>query len=501
MRTALRPLLCLALLTGICYAVNNAPGGFPGPALEPIAAEAEEGKASGAQLMSERSASGGKYLRIDPRGGVQWDLTVEKAGYYRLEIRYRCTAPDREQFLVKNLASRAIGLEYAPDWAVFAADIFLRAGQNTLGLNSTQGSADLDSLKILQAQLTPRISPKKNVFYLKSPRDLFIKADLYGETLESVTSDGAEIAFSTTASPHQEQAVEVKLSGGSILKLPEGERTLKFNLPGGRSLDMELRVMGAAKPAELTIIAPHMDHGAAVLFLLPGGRTLLVDSGKYWARDSVLIPLLDRHGIKKLDYFIITHYHNDHDSEDRGAKIKARYGVDRFFDYKSFSAGDTLDLSGAELKVLNSFADGTSENTRSLSFRLSYKGFVYLDGGDNYSDNQQAVLKKFPADVSAHVYHAAHHMHGPIDAGYLRAINPALVLVQAQEAIYARSAYMKSFKMDVVPYLTANGKRFIEDLPSVEAGTVVIRVNSGSDWSYETYKGRGKETPLIPYLK
>ena len=226
---------------------------------------------------------------------------------------------------------------------------------------------------------------------------------------------------------------------------------------------------------------------------------MLVDCGQDWIRDQIIIPLLDRHDIQKIDYFILTHYHDDHDSGDDGLKIRKEYDVEKFYDYKSFKTGETFKIDNVSFKILNSFQDGDEENTQSLSFKMEYNGFVYVHGGDIYAENQQKILKNFPADVEADVYYANHHFHGSVNVDYVRAVNPAIVLVQAQEAIYARSAYMVNFKQEVEKYLIENQKRYKEDLPNLEVGTVVIRVNGKNDWTYETYQ-HTKEV-IVPLLK
>jgi membrane-bound ClpP family serine protease len=61
------------------------------------------------------------------------------------------------------------------------------------------------------------------------------------------------------------------------------------------------------------------------------------------------------------------------------------------------------------------------------------------------------------------------------------------IFIQAQEAVYARSAYRLQFKEQVEKYLYQNSKRYIEDLPTLETGTVIFRINGKDDWTYETY--------------
>ena len=139
-------------------------------------------------------------------------------------------------------------------------------------------------------------------------------------------------------------------------------------------------------------------------------------------------------------------------------------------------------------KILNSYENGTDENTRSLSFKMEYNGFVYVHGGDIYAINQRKIGHQFPHDIKADIYYANHHFHGSVDVDYLRQVDPALFLLQAQEAVYARSAYMVDFKRDVEAYLRTKSNRYIEALFALEVGTVVLRVNGKDDWSYETYR-------------
>jgi beta-lactamase superfamily II metal-dependent hydrolase len=272
-----------------------------------------------------------------------------------------------------------------------------------------------------------------------------------------------------------------------------------LKLDDGDSLQYGLRLTGKRKPARLTLIAPDVGHGSCMLFILPDKKTLLVDCGKAAARDSVVIPFLARHFIGKIDHFIVTHYHEDHDGGDAGRTILKKYRVGDFIDNKTLAAGRTIDLGGVRFKILNGFWDGTDENTRSLCFRMEYNGFVYVHGGDIYAENQRKIMERFPGDVKADVYYANHHFHGSVDVDYLRAVGPSIVLLQAQEAIYARSAYQVDFKGKVGPFLRKERDGAMEMLPSLEVGTVVIRVNGKDDWSFETYADT--KNAVIPYLK
>src|SRR5581483_8660788 len=69
----------------------------------------------------------------------------------------------------------------------------------------------------------------------------------------------------------------------------------------------------------LVIEAIDVEGGAATLYITPEHQSLLIDSG--WSTDfnaknpdsaQRIIAAARRHGLSKLDYVLITHYHHDH---------------------------------------------------------------------------------------------------------------------------------------------------------------------------------------------
>ena len=461
--------------------------------------EAENANFKSLIVVTDSAASAGAYLKMGNEGSAVWNIEVDSSAWYDLVFRYRSPQGEKEQSLVRNGYESKIGFGYSPDWNFLTAKTHLQKGLNTIELKASWGNIDIDYLTFYLINPTPTIKPKQNFFYKEFPYDISIKTNQFGHPVEKIMCGEKEIPFSTTEFPFQENAAVITISKDVLCQLPIGYHTLELWYADSYSLDFDLHVESTPKPAHLTIIAPDVNHGSSVLFLLPGGKTMLVDCGQDWIRDQIIIPLLDRHKIQKIDYFFLTHYHEDHDSGDQGMKIRERYNVEKFYDYKSFNTGETFEFDRVKFKILNSFQNGDEENTRSLSFKMEYNGFIYVHGGDIYAENQQKILKNFPGDVKADVYYANHHFHGSVAVEYLRLVNPVIVLVQAQEAIYARSAYMVNFKQEVEKYLIENKKRYIEDLPNLEVGTVVIRVNGKNDWTYETY-GDTKNV-IVPWIK
>jgi competence protein ComEC len=465
--------------------------------LKSILLEAESGKIKEFQIISDSTASCGKYVEVKDSGSVAWNVNVPRDGYYQICFCYRAHGGEKVEFLVKNDIKIALGFGIAEEWNLLKKDIHLLAGNNSIGIQSSWGNLDLDYIRINETTVEPTLKPKKNIFYKEFPDDLSYKINLNNSRLEKITCGQKKIIYASKIYPHQEDAAIVTIPKEELAKLKSGNRTLKFILSDGKTLLSSLKIMKDRKPAAFTIIAPDIEHGASVIIVLPSKKVLLIDCAKDWARDSILIPLLHRNGIEKIDYFMLTHYHEDHDSGDKGEKIKKQFGVDKFWDYQSFNTGDEFELDDTHIKILNSYEDGDEENTRSLSIKIEYKGFVYVHGGDTYGLNQQKIMKRFPNDIEADVFHANHHFHGSVDIDYLRALNPSIVLVQAQEAIYARSAYMESFKKNTEKYLIKNKKRFVEDLPALEVGNIIIRVNSKNDWTYETRRNVSAKIPFL----
>src|SRR5687767_5913023 len=68
---------------------------------------------------------------------------------------------------------------------------------------------------------------------------------------------------------------------------------------------------GADKP--LDIYWPDVEGGGAVLIVTPAQESILIDAGNYGGRDPERIfKLVQMAKLKKIDYLIVTHFHDDH---------------------------------------------------------------------------------------------------------------------------------------------------------------------------------------------
>jgi beta-lactamase superfamily II metal-dependent hydrolase len=450
--------------------------------------------ADGATVKTDNSASGNKYVEIKDSGSIKWYINVKKTGRYLLVFRFKCSGGDKVQnIIINNEKNWSIGFPlFDGKWSTIKWYTQLNAGDNSIEITKNWDYTDFDSLAVSTEPIlnTPIITPNNNIFYKSEPRDINIKIELNGHSLKSIKSNDENLPYITGTYKYQEFAERITITKDAISSLPEGDNIIRLIFDDNSHLNFNLKIMKDIIKHKLNIIALDVNHGNSVVIFLPDGKVALVDSGKESYAKNVVMPFLDRCGIKKLDYYILTHYHDDH----WGAmdEIKKKYSVPAncFFDYNSVKTADVLNFGGTTLKILNSFGDvkdGKDENGNSISFKLEYEGFIYTHGADIYGNNQKRILEDFPNDIKADVYYTNHHLHGSLDVEYMRQTNPYLFITSAQEAVYARGAYASVFKEDVVDYLKNNNGRLLDDLLTLEVGSVVIRVNSGEDWSYEEY--------------
>jgi competence protein ComEC len=459
----------------------------------------------GITISDDSSASGGKFLQMKESGSVIFHVDVEQQGLYELLIGYRAPDSDKAQRILinDNEYEPQIGFLISPTWTNATKISHLNAGANKIELKKDWGHMDIDYLTIQgPIKVRPEISPIRNTFYkVPAATDSFIKLEQNDNKLISITNKGREVPHEDEDVWYTANAKMVKIPASYLQTLSNGVHKFLFNFEDIKPVKFELEVRDSAKESELTIISFDVRHGTSVLVIFPTGKKLLIDTGTEEMCKKQVIPFLDRHNIT-LDYLYITHYHDDH----FGGKhlLEEKYKDLIVKDYKDFKAGQEFELEKTKVTILNSYDDGDEENTRSLSFSMEYKGFVYTHGGDIYGVNQRRILQEYKAgnDLDAlrtHIYHANHHFHGSVDSEYLRTIDPYLFIVSAEEHVYGRAAYTQTVQRDVLPFLKNNNKRLIEDLLHFEVGHIVIRVKNDANWSYETYKDLNAVVPFLKY--
>ncbi len=409
---------------------------------------------------------------------------------------------------------------------------------------------DANNQKVNRLAERPLLSPRNNIFYKDTPRDLYFIVHENEHTLVSVTRNGEQVEYGQQVfqNSHMPTAIQIHFSKEEIIEFGSGHHVLLFTFDNGSILDVGLDVIGAGEGVihDMKIITFNVGHGDAVLIFLPNGETLMIDTGTESAARNYTVPFLRTHlpvgenGRQKIDYVFISHWHYDHfhglgpllDEFEIG---QVRYNLfkppNAYGDYNNrpnpndpygygeygfapqhwpkFAVGNTITGIGGddvEIKILNSplfneiderymyyhsehFESWDNRNNRSLAFNLKYHDFVFNFGGDVYQHAQRAMLHAFPEEVaSTHIYHGNHHFHGGIEVDFLKALDPYLFFASACEAAYDRVAFTRDVMNDAVPYLEEYSERFIENLHTFEVGHTVIRINGSKDWTDPSVK-------------
>src|SRR6202790_658954 len=233
-------------------------------------------------------------------------------------------------------------------------------------------------------------------------------------------------------------------------------------------LSLSLGLFADAAPAPearktLQIYFVDVEGGQSTLFVTPEGRSLLIDTG--WpgnnGRDADRIAAAAKDaGIKKIDFVLITHYHDDHvgGAPQLAAKIPVGTFIDhgenretndeeakRVFNayqqllatgkYKHITAkpGEVLPVTGMQVRVVS--ADGelierplpgagkqnascenatkppvdTTENPRSVGTLITFGKLRILDLGDLTGDKEMELMCPMNKIGAVDIYVASHH--------------------------------------------------------------------------------------------
>ncbi|MFN0119495.1 MAG: ComEC/Rec2 family competence protein [Blastocatellia bacterium] len=237
---------------------------------------------------------------------------------------------------------------------------------------------------------------------------------------------------------------------------------------------------------KLDIYYVDVEGGAATLIVTPAGESVLVDAG--WpgreGRDAKRIQkAMQQAGISAIDHLIMTHYHVDHFGGI--ADLAKQVTIHRFYDrgvlgtdireykdnpamYQGYLAaagnknitlkpGDEIKLKSApgtpavkllvlaastnvisgkkgavnaECATATAQPEDTSDNARSVTFKLSYGNFDFFDAGDLTWNIEQKLA--CPANLVGEVdlYQVTHHgMNTSNNPALVRALKPTVAIM------------------------------------------------------------------------
>lgn len=180
--------------------------------------------------------------------------------------------------------------------------------------------------------------------------------------------------------------------------------------------------------------------GDSQLIITPDGKTMLIDINTP-TNASIVVATLQKLGIEKLDYFVLSHQHIDHlggcailfryieigemitnDHLNTGSgpyrdmhKLIERYNIPVTYAYE----GDVLEFGEqVQVKFYNpprdfDYAGGTAQqNNGSLLMKMIYKDSSFLFGGDLYASQEDVILEKYADELQVGVVKMNHHGYG-----------------------------------------------------------------------------------------
>jgi len=227
--------------------------------------------------------------------------------------------------------------------------------------------------------------------------------------------------------------------------------TPKSDLPNSLPAQTQSEPNALDKPAVLKVHFIDVGQGDAVFIQLPDGRNMLVDAGARGS-ESAIMEYLKGVGIKKIDFIVGTHPHEDHIGslddviknfeigevimpeattntrvfydllqtiKDRGLVIKkARAGVS-IFEEGGLSA-TLLAPQKREYESLNNY---------SAVILLKYQDISFLLTGDAEAESEKEILSA-GYNIKAQVLKISHHgSNSSTTSNFLQAVSPTYAVI------------------------------------------------------------------------
>jgi competence protein ComEC len=117
---------------------------------------------------------------------------------------------------------------------------------------------------------------------------------------------------------------------------------------------------GAQRPLDIYFI--DVEGGQATLFVTPSGESMLIDTGYPGFQDrdvNRVLAMAKQAGLSRLDYLLVTHYHNDH--VGNAAAIAARIPVGTFIDH-----GQSVETDDAAKALYDTYVKGRARGRHLL---------------------------------------------------------------------------------------------------------------------------------------
>ena len=195
-----------------------------------------------------------------------------------------------------------------------------------------------------------------------------------------------------------------------------------------------------SRPQEMAVHFIDVGQGDAALVVTPHGRALMIDTGGtrdggYDIGSRVDVPYLSHYGVRRLDYMILTHVHEDHAGGAGGIVRHMPVGMiltaheprseyARVFGCSldasemqhlaPAEAGEHIDLDGVAVDILyapqmeDGATEGATGNEYSNVIRVNYGAASFLFTGDLVAEQEKAMLAE-GKNPQCTVLKVAHH--------------------------------------------------------------------------------------------
>ena len=266
-----------------------------------------------------------------------------------------------------------------------------------------------------------------------------------------------------------------------------------------------------SRPQEMAVHFIDVGQGDAALVVTPHGRALMIDTGGtrdggYDIGSRVDVPYLSHYGVRRLDYMILTHVHEDHAGGAGGIVRHMPVGMiltaheprseyARVFGCSldapemqhlaPAEAGEHIDLDGVAVDILyapqmeSGAAEGATGNEYSNVIRVNYGAASFLFTGDLVAEQEKAMLAE-GKNPQCTVLKVAHHgSKTSTTEEFLAAAQPRFAVISV-----GRDNNFGHPAPEVIERLQKNG---IKIYRTDEDGAVVCRTD-GKTLRIETFR-------------
>lgn len=211
--------------------------------------------------------------------------------------------------------------------------------------------------------------------------------------------------------------------------------------------------------SELSIIYIDVGQGDSFLIKFPNSKTALIDAGnatEYFDNgERIILPLLQRLGIKKVDYAFVSHLDSDHYagfislinqniiSKVYKPKVQKSVKDSIFEDYLTankiqydYYSNASINIGNCKIYFLNdtSYAEYNNfdSNNKSGIIKIVYGSTSFLFVGDAEKEAEQFMIKRYFTFLKADVLKVGHHGSNTSSSNlFLDMVKPSIGIISA----------------------------------------------------------------------